>query len=41
MSQFNLENITVYNTKAEEYEQNRKQVGRLFHLINFITIVFS
>ena len=27
MSQFNLDNITQYNTKAEDYEKLRKQVS--------------
>ncbi len=26
MSQFNLENVTILNTKAEDYEKNRKMV---------------
>ena len=28
MSQFNTENITIYNTKAEDYDRARKQVDK-------------
>ena len=30
MSQFNVDNVTIFNTKAEEYNQARKQVGCRF-----------
>lgn len=26
MSQFNIENVTLFNSKAEDYEKNRKMV---------------
>ena len=29
MSQFHLDNVTVYNTKSEEYDQARKLVSLL------------